>query len=48
MASVLPVAFVYPTCCNVMRTAARALVTSRNVNINVHGKGMLFKAYHMF
>ena len=48
MASVLPEAFVYPTCCNVMRTAAWALVTSCNVNIDVYGKGTLFKAYHMF
>lgn len=48
MVSVLPVAFVYPTCCNVMRTAALALVTSCNVNIDVYGKGRLFKAYHMF
>lgn len=38
MASELPVGFVYPTCCNVMRTAAWLVVTSCNVNIDVNGK----------
>lgn len=50
MSSAVPirVEFVYPACRNVMRTAASALVTSCNVNIDVYGKGTVFKAYHMF
>ena len=48
MVSVLPVAFVYPTCCNVMRTAALALVTSCNVNIDVYGKLEIGILIHLF
>lgn len=48
LSAIVTIVFVYPACCNVMRTAALALVSCCRVNIEDYGKETLFKAFHMF